>query len=60
MSGKFLKDRVYRIALNPKYDGYQRGLAGMVRKVFDKNKGLGSSDGKCKWNASSRITQTSD
>ena len=34
---KFLKDKVYDIASNPEYDGYQRGLASMVHKFFDKN-----------------------
>ena len=33
---KALRDKVYDIASNPKYDGYQRGLAGMVYKFFDK------------------------
>ena len=33
---KYLKDKAYDIASNPKYDGYQRGLAGMVYKFFDK------------------------
>ena len=33
---KVLKDKEYDIASNPKYDGYQRGLAGMVYKFFDK------------------------
>ena len=27
---KFLKDKAFNIAKNPKYDGYQRGLAPMV------------------------------
>ena len=27
---------MYDIASNPKYDGYQRGLASMVYKLFDK------------------------
>ena len=40
-SDKVLKDKAYFIASNPKYDGYQRGLASMVYKVFDK-KSLGS------------------
>ena len=31
-----LKDKAYEIARNPKYDGYQRGLASMVYKSFDK------------------------
>ena len=33
---KLLKDKAYDIANNPKYDGYQRGLASMVYKFFDK------------------------
>ena len=33
---KVLKDRAYEIASDPKYDGYQRGLASMVYKFFDK------------------------
>ena len=35
-SDKILKDRAFKIANNPKYDGYQRGLASMVYKFFDK------------------------
>ena len=35
-SDKVLKDKAFEIANNPKYDGYQRGLASMVYKVFDK------------------------
>ena len=30
-------DKALKIASNPKYDGYQRGLASMVYKFFDKN-----------------------
>ena len=33
---KVLKDKTYNIASNPEYDGYQRGLASMVYKFFDK------------------------
>ena len=35
-SDKFLRDKAFNIAKNPKYDGYQRGLASMVYKFFDK------------------------
>ena len=35
-SGKVLRDEAFNIAENPKYDGYQRGLASMVYKFFDK------------------------
>ena len=38
---KVLKDKAYDIASNPKYDGYQGGLASMVYKCFDK-KSIGS------------------
>ena len=33
---KVLRDKVYDIASNPEYDGYQRGLASTVYKFFDK------------------------
>ena len=33
---KVLKDKVFKIASDPKYDGYQKGLASMVYKFFDK------------------------
>ena len=33
---KVLRDKAYNIASNPEYDGYQRGLARMVYKFFDK------------------------
>ena len=41
-SGKVLSNKAFAIASNPKYDGYQRGLASMVYKFFDKkSKGNG-------------------
>ena len=36
---KILKDRAYQIARNRNYDGYQRALASMIYKFFDKKKG---------------------
>ena len=33
---KFLRDKTFDIAKNPKYNGYQRGLASMVYTFFDK------------------------
>ena len=36
-SDKVLKDKVFKIANNPNYSDYQRGLASMVYKFFDKN-----------------------
>ena len=35
-SDKVLKDKAFKIASNPRYDGYQRGLVSMVYKLFDK------------------------
>ena len=35
-SDKVLKYKAFKIAINPKYDGYQRGLTAMVYKFFDK------------------------
>ena len=34
---KVLRDKAFNIAKDPKYDGYQRELALMVYKLFDKN-----------------------
>ena len=36
VADKVLKDKAYDIASSPEYDGYQRGLASMVYKFFDK------------------------
>ena len=33
---KVLRDKAFKIASDPKYDGYQRGLALMVYKFFDR------------------------
>ena len=41
ISDKVLRVKAFSIAKNPKYDGYQHGLASMVYKFFDKR----SSDG---------------
>ena len=46
-SDKVLRDKAYNIASNPEYDGYQRGLASMVYKFFDK-KSMGSGFKKLK------------
>ena len=35
-SGKVLRDKAFNIAKNPKYYGYQRGLASMAYNFFDK------------------------
>ena len=41
VADKILKNRAFNIAKDPKYDGYQRGLASMVDIFFDR-KSVGS------------------
>ena len=41
-SDEVLRDKAFDIAKNPKYDGYQRGLASMVYKFSDKKSSSGS------------------
>ena len=53
-SDKVLRDKAYDIASNPEYDGYQRGLASMVYKFFDK-KSIGSGIKKDMTKSSSLI-----
>ena len=36
VSNRFLKDRFYEVAINPKYDGYKRGLVSIEYTFFDK------------------------
>ena len=43
ISHKILIDRAYEIARNRNYDGYQRALASMVYKFFDKETRVGIS-----------------
>ena len=50
---KVLRDNAYNIASNPKYDGYQRGLASMVYKFFDSK--VASPDKKSAGKSSSSI-----
>ena len=39
-SDKVLKDKAFKIASNPKCDGYQRGLDSKIYKFFDKKSAL--------------------
>ena len=55
ISDNILEDRAYEIAMNLKYDGYQRRLASMVCKFFDKKK----NREWFKWGANSRFTNQS-
>ena len=44
-SYKVLRDKSFNVAKNPTFDGYQRGLASMVYKCFDKRStGSGAND----------------
>ena len=37
---KVLKDKAFKIASDPKHDGYQKGLASKIYKFFAKRSGL--------------------
>ena len=48
---KFVRDKAFNISKNPKYDGYQRGLAFMIYKFFDKkSRGSGITNNDIKQN----------
>ena len=50
-SDKVLRDKEFNITENSKHDGYQRGLARMVYKIFDKkSKGSGVANNEVKQN----------
>ena len=64
-SDKVLRDKAFNIAKNPKYERYQRVLASMVYKFFDKKSKRGSFKSaikneikQLKWTISWRIGQT--
>ena len=57
-SDKFLRDKAFNIAKYPKYDGYQKGLASVVYKLFDKKyKGGGVTTLANKFAIKIQITQ---
>ena len=49
-SDKVLRDKTFNIAKNPKYDEYQRRLAFMVYKFFDKKTSGSSVNNEIKQN----------
>ena len=49
-SHKVLRDKAFDIAKNPKYDRYQRDLAFMVCKFFDKKTSGGAIKSPCQIN----------
>ena len=38
-----MKDRAYKMAINSRYDVYQRGVTSMAYKIFDKKTGRTAS-----------------
>ena len=50
-SDKILRDKAFNIAKNPKYDGYERGLASMVYKFFNKQRTVYSGSKDNIWRA---------
>ena len=59
-SDKTLRDKAFNIAKNPKNGGYQRGIASMVYKFFDKKLTGSSVNIPLEFNEqlTKRITQT--
>ena len=57
-SDKVLRYKAFYIAKNPKYDGYQRELASMVYKLFDKKfASLADKSAACSGTAKNEIKQ---
>ena len=44
-SDKVFRDKALDIAKNSKYDGYQRGLASLIYKFFDKKSSVANTSG---------------
>ena len=60
ISDQKLRNSAYDIASNPKYDGYQRGLASMVYKFFDSGKGNAKHTAKPRALARSSLERTKE
>ena len=56
---KVLRDKAYNIASNPEYDGYQRGLASMVYKFFDKKSKAEPSSLECTGSGFKKLKKSS-
>ena len=57
VADKILRNRAFNIAKDPKYDGYQRGLASIFYKFFDKkSKGSGVKHVNTKFTSKSAIS----
>ena len=61
IADKVLRYKAFKIASNQKYDGYQRGLASMVYKVFDKkSQGSGRHSSSTSYRPSSSAFQVAN
>ena len=54
-SDKILRDKAFKIASDPKYDGYQRGLASIVYKSFDKKSSGSGVDAEPNYQLESKL-----
>ena len=54
-SDKVLRDKAFKIASDPKYDGYQRGLASIVYKSFDKKSSGSGVDAEPNYQLESKL-----
>ena len=57
---QILRNKVFYIAKNPKYDGYQRDLASMVYNAFDKKTSVTRANKFAGSGIKMRICQTSN
>ena len=55
---KVLRNKAYDIASNPEYNGYQRDLASMVYKFFDKKSTAGPSSLECTGSGFKKLKNT--
>ena len=56
IADKILRDKAFNIAKDTKYDGYQRGLASMVYKLFDSK--VASPDKKSEGSGAKNVNNT--
>ena len=54
-SDKVLRDNAFKIASDPKYDGYQRGLGSMVYNFFDKKISGGAIKAKANYQLADKL-----
>ena len=54
-SDKELRDKAFKIAIDPKYDGYQRGLVLMVYEFFYKKSGESGVDAESNYQLANEL-----